>query len=94
MQVNECGICSDSFGSYQYKKRGMCLSFYIGADDFDSIKSRSGSDKLSPAALIRAAFRWVRVPSSSYQHKRGAYASLFILVRATGLEPARSRVGT
>ena len=30
----------------------------------------------------------------TYQQKEGGFASLFLLVRMTGLEPARSRVGT
>ena len=42
----------------------------FGAGNFDSIKSRSRSVKLSPAALIRAALKWVRVLSSLTKKKR------------------------
>ena len=42
----------------------------FGAGNFDSIKSRSRSVKPSPAALIRAALKWVRVLSSLTKKKR------------------------
>ena len=41
-----------------------------GADNFDSIKSMCRSVKPSPAALIRAALKWVRVLSSLTKKKR------------------------
>ena len=51
----------------------------------------SGSVKPSPAALVRAAFKWVLILSAP---KKERPYSLSFLVRMTRLEPARSRGGT
>ena len=41
-------------------------------------------DKISPAALIRAAFRWVRFPLIN---KKTALWAVFLLVEMRGIEP-------
>ena len=93
-----------SYTTYQQQKGGVCLPFIIGADDrtrfaFSPGNGRklwSGSVKPSPAALVRAAFKWVRV-LITYQTKRGGFCLLFLF--GTGVHnvlgikaPARMRI--
>ena len=55
---------------------------------FDSLRGAPPSR----AALIRAAFKWVRLPL--FHKKKPPFGWLFLMEQATGVEPHHNRCGS